>query len=173
MAIPVLAINLPEYHVAAEPNHKAVGKVVDDMLCKHFMGQTLVVRGIGSSEHPGKTIDELVEIIAHDGTDRYDPNRQGDRYENVQGKHIDLFAFRRKITPRTQLFKDISWGFYHGGKAIHGKPVRIDILIMYDAAKLKRVTHQYAGRASAKRDGFVFKDPAAKQAALFAIVKIL
>lgn len=56
-------INLPEYDVATEPDHKAIGKIVDDELRKHYMGQTIVVRGISSSAHPGKTLDELVEII--------------------------------------------------------------------------------------------------------------
>ena len=45
-----------------------------------------------------------------------------------------------------RLFKDLSWGFYHGSIAVHGKPTRIDILTIYDAAKLKRVLHQYEGR---------------------------
>ena len=129
-----------------------------------------MVRGLSSVDHPGKTIDELIKIIKSEGTDRYDPHRKGDRYQNIGDKHIDLFAFRRKVTPRMQLFKDISWGFYHGGITIHGKPIRIDILTIYDASKLKRVTHQYQGRPSAKRDGFVFKDPNNKPAALLGII---
>lgn len=173
MTVTVTSLHVPSYQVTTEPNHKSVGKVVDDELRKHFMDQTVVVRGISSSEHPGKTIDELIEIIKRDGTDRYDPNRKGDRYENIQGKHIDLFAFRRKVTPQMQLFKDISWGFYHGGVTIHGKPIRIDILTIYDASKLKRVTHQYEGRVDTKRDGFVFRESENKPDALLGIVKIL
>jgi hypothetical protein len=136
------------------------------------MDQTIVVRGIGSSEHPGKTIDELIEIILTSGTDRYDSAHKGDRYENIQGKHIDLFGFRHKITPRTKLFKDIIYGFYHGAISIHGKPTRIDILIIYDASKLKAVVHQYEGRTDKKRDGFIFKDPMHKTEALRGIIKI-
>ena len=169
----VLQIPLPAYQITTEPNHKAIGKVVDNELRKHFMGQTIVVRGIGSSEHPGKTIDQLIEIIKRDGTDRYDPNRTGDRYENIQGKRIDFFAFRRKVTPRMQLFKDISWGFYHGAKAIHGKSIRIDILIIYDAAKVKRVMHRYEGRMDVKRDGFVFRESNDKLSAVLGVAKVL
>ena len=166
------SINLPDYQVTTEPDHKAIGKIVDDELRKHFMGQTVVVRGISSHDHAGKTINELAEIIKRDGTDRYDLSRIGDRYENTEDKHIDLFAFRRKVTPRMQLFKDISWGFYHGAKVIRGKPVRIDILTIYDAAKLKAVLHQYEGRADKKRDGFVFRDPGHKSQALIGILCI-
>lgn len=167
-----LELPLPDYTVETEPDHKVVGKPVDDILKEHFMGETVVVRGVASSEHPEKTIDELIAIIKDLGTDHYDPERKGDRYENIQGKHIDLFAFRRKITSKTQLFKDITWGFYHGAKTIHGKPMRIDILLIYDAAQLKAVVHQYEGRTDIKRDGFVFKNPQDKVGALKAVIKL-
>ena len=168
----VITVHLPAYRVDTVPDHLTLGKNVDDELKKHFMGQTIVARGIGSSEHPGKTIDELAEIILREGTDRYDQTRKGDRYENIQGKRIDLFGFRRKITPRMQLFKDIIYGFYHSAISVHGKPTRIDILIIYDASKLQAVLHQYEGRTEKKRDGFIFKDPADKAAALLGVVKI-
>lgn len=172
MAVPVHTLTVPEYQIILEPNYRAVGKIVDDELRKHFTGQVIVARGIGSSGHPGKTVEELIEIIRHDGTDRYDPKRTGDRYENMQGKHIDLFGFRRKVGPHMQLFKDVVYGFYHSALGIHGKAVRIDILIIYDAAKLKAVVHQYEGRTDKKRDGFVFRDPLHKQDALLGIVQV-
>ncbi len=171
--IPVYTVHLPEYQVTAEPDTEAIGQIVDTELRKHFLDKTIVARGIGSSEHPGKTIDELVEIIKQCGTDRYDSSRTGDRYENIQGKHIDLFGFRRKVTPRMQLFKDIVYGFYHSAIGIHGKPTRIDILIIYDVAKLKAVVHQYKGRLDKKRDGFVFREPSQKQDALLGIIRVL
>lgn len=107
---------MEEYTVSTEPDHERVGKVVDDEVRKYFSGMTIVARGISSSQHPDKTIQELTEIIASTGTDKYDPNRVGDRYENLQQKKIDIFGFWRKITPGMQLFKHISWGFYHGAK---------------------------------------------------------
>ncbi len=169
----IITINLPQYQVTNEPDYKVIGEIVDNEIRKYFMGRTVVARGIGSSEHPGKTIDELVEIIKHDGTDRYDLDRTGDRYENIQGKRIDLFGFRRKIGPRMQLFKDVAYGFYHSALGVHGKAVRIDILIIYDATKLKAVLHQYEGRVDKKRDGFVFREPTHKQDALLGIIKII
>lgn len=172
LVIPVFTVHLPDYKVNAEPNHKVIGKIVDDCLKEHFLGETVVVRGLSSSEHPGKSLDELIEIIKRSGTDRYNPERAGDRYENIKGKHIDLFAFRRKITKQTQLFKDLSWGFYHGAIAVHGRPIRLDILTIYDAGQLKAVVHQYEGRTDIKRDGFVFRYPSDKVKALRAIVKI-
>ncbi|HZM64260.1 MAG TPA: hypothetical protein VFB59_03955 [Candidatus Saccharimonadales bacterium] len=168
----VLSVAVPQYIVDTEPDHKAVGKIVDEVIKQNFAGQTIIVRGLSSTAHPNKTVDELVEIIRREGTDRYDPEVAGDRYENSKGKHIDLFAFRRKVTPKMELFKHISWGFYHGARAIHGKPVRIDLLTVYGASKLRAVAHQYEGRNDRKRDGFVFKNPENKKSALLAVVKI-
>lgn len=168
----ILSVAIPQYSVQKEPDHEAIGRVVDTVIKENFLGQTVIVRGLSSTAHPGKTVDELVEIIKQEGTDRYDPERIGDRYENIKGKHIDLFAFRRKVTPTMKLFKDISWGFYHGAKAIHGKPIRIDLLTIYDASQLNAVVHQYEGREDIKRDGFIFKNPEDKSAALLAVVKV-
>ncbi|MBP7837583.1 hypothetical protein KA021_02700 [Candidatus Saccharibacteria bacterium] len=166
----VYTINLPEYRVDSEPNHQALGKVVDRFLQNKFQGETIVVRGISSRQHPGKTPKELIDIIQQLGTDRYDPFRVGDRYNNVHDKRIDIFAFRRKVTPKMQLFKNMSWGFYHGAKTIHGSPIRIDIMMIYDAKFLKSVAHRYEGRDDIKRDGFIFKDPEHKREALLGIL---
>ena len=170
--IVVTSLEIPGYQVDQEPDVNLIGKTVDTEIRRHFLGQNIVARGVGSSEHPDKTTGQLIEIIINDGTDRYDPTRRGDRYENIQGKHIDLFGFRRKVTPRMKLFRDIVHGFYHSAISIHGKPTRIDILIIYDASKMKAVAHRYAGRQDTKRDGFVFKHPENKTDALLGIIRI-
>lgn len=135
--IPVYAISLPQYQVDKEPDHKAIGVVFDKEIKKHFLGQSVIVRGVASSEHPDKSIDELIEIIKRTGSDRYDPDRVGDRYENIQGKHIDLFAVPEKITESSEVFSTLVWGFYHSAIVIHGYPMRIDIVTIYDAAQLE------------------------------------
>lgn len=66
----MLTVSVPQYSVDAEPDHKAIGKPVDDVIKQHFMGQTVLIRGLGSMEHPGKSVDELVEIIKSNGTNR-------------------------------------------------------------------------------------------------------
>jgi len=169
--VPVYTISLPQYSVENEPNHDDIGSIVDKELMKHYLGQTVAARGVSMDAHDISP-EELIRKIQTTGTDRYDPTRLGDRYENVQNKPIDFFAFRRKVTKRMKLFRDISWGFYHGGKSVHGVPIRIDILSVYDPAKLKAVLHQYDGRTDKKRDGFIFKDPANKTEALLGIIVI-
>ena len=89
----IISVSAPDYKIDSEPNYRAIGKLIDDELKKHFMGRKILLRGIGSQEHPNKTVDELVQIIADTGTDRYDKYRVGDRYENTENKQIDLFAF--------------------------------------------------------------------------------
>lgn len=170
--IQILHVSVPDYTIALEPDHKFIGKIIDDVIRYNFADKTIIVRGISSQAHPGMSLDRLIQTIVQNGTDRYNSHQSGDRYENIQNKHIDLFAFRRKVTPRMKLFKDISWGFYHGAKEIHGRPVRIDLLLIYDATQMKAVVHQYAGRTDVKRDGYVFRNPDDKAGALLGIVKI-
>ena len=61
--IPVYTLSLPEYHVATEPDHDVIGKKVDDFIKQCFLGEHVVMRCLGSIEHSGKTVDEVVEII--------------------------------------------------------------------------------------------------------------
>lgn len=171
----LLQVSVPQYSVTTEPDYHAIGVIVDAELKRHFMGQMVGLRALGSQEHPVKTIDELVEIIRRDGTDRYDPYRNGDRYDNIEGKHIDFFLLRRKITERSKIFWQLAWSFYAAPLRLRGKPVRVDILVVYDLSKLKavRTTHTHEGYPVTKRDGYIFRDPEHKADAVLGIIKIL
>jgi hypothetical protein len=171
--IPVITVRVPQYGVDTEPDHKTIGMPVDDVLREHFMGQTILIRGLGSMEHSGKSADDVIEIIKRDGTDRYDPERTGDRYANVQSKHIDLYALKRTISPRSKIFWQLSWSFYQSPLKTRGYPVKVDILVIYDPKQLKAVVHKPTGHPNVKRDGFVFIEPNKKPNAIKAIIKIL
>lgn len=168
----IITVYAPGYTVDSEPDYKAIGKLIDDELKKHFLGKKILLRGIGSQEHPDKTVDDLVQIIVNAGTDRYDQGRIGDRYENKENKRIDLFAFPAKVTPELELGWHIIYGFYHSAIGVHGRPTRIDVLTVYDAEKLEVVEHQYEGREDIKRDGFVFKDPENKKQAVLGVIRL-
>lgn len=172
MNAPVYSIILPEYSIDSEPDHKVIGKPVDDLLKEHFMGQTILIRALGSMEHEGKTIDELIEIIKKTGTDRYDPNRIGDRYANKEGKHIDLYALKRTISPKSEIFWQLSWSFFNSPLKERGYSVKVDIITIYDPAKLKAVVHQPENSEHLKREGFVFRDTEHAAEAVKAIIKI-
>lgn len=102
----------------------------------------------------------------------YDPERIGDRYINLQGKHIDLYALRRTINQRSKIFWQLSWSFYQSPLKTRGYPVKVDILVFYDPKQLKAVVHQPKDHPSVKRDGFVFRNPENKSDAVLGIIKI-
>jgi hypothetical protein len=170
--IPVITVDLPQYRVDTEPDHEALGEIVDAEIKRRFMGRAVLVRGIGSQDHPDMTVDQLVEIIKSHGTDRYDPARKGQGYENVENKHIDLFAFSRTVTSSMSVFRHVVWGFYHSAIEVSGSPCRIEILMIYNATKFETVLHRYEGRTDIKQDGFAFKNPERKPEALLGIFKI-
>ena len=76
--IPTYTIHFPEHQVTTEPNYQAIGVIVDDELKKHFMGQMVGLRALGSGEHPGESIDGLVEIIKRDGFVFRDPKSKAE-----------------------------------------------------------------------------------------------
>lgn len=171
--VPIYTVSVPQYRAGIEPDDKAIGKVLDDELRKHFDGQEILFRYVASAEHPDKSIDELIDIIKETGTDRYNSTRVGDRYDNREGKHIDIFACQEKISEATIMSQTMIWGFYHSAIAVHGRPFRIDIISIYDPEQLERVYHQYEGRDDIKDDGYAFRNPSRKAVALKAIIKIL
>src|SRR3989338_3713307 len=162
----VYSIRVPEYHVKKKPDHAVVGAKIDKIIKKHFLGQKVAIRCIGSQEHKGQSISGLVRIIKKIGTDRYDADRKGEKYENVEGKRIDFFALDFKIASGSKYMENFIEPFYTYPKQEGKRPVRIDIIIIYDLSKLKRVLHRYQGRKDAKRDGFVFRNPENKSAAV-------
>lgn len=172
--IPIFCIDIPAYRVDHEPAHALISKPVDQLLSTHFAGQEFAIRCLSSSEHSDKSLEELVEIIKALGTDRYDLNRKGDRYENVEKKRIDFFALKIRIEKDGEIFSQFTYPFFHFGKLSSSKPepVRIDVMLLYNLDKLEQVFHHYKGRSEEKSDGFCFKDPNTKQEALKAIIKI-
>lgn len=170
----LLEIALPEYKADVKPDYLAVGLKLDKLLEQHFMGRDIVLRCIGSQDHPGKTLDEVVEIIMRTGTDKYDPARKGQGYSvgTDQGKHIDFFGTPVKVCVGTDIFTlELLDDFYNGSRGDRGYAIRIDIVIIYDASKLTSVEHLY-GEDIDESDGFVFKEPESKPGAVLGVLKI-
>ena len=171
-SIPVYSVKVPEYHVRQVPDYPAVWARIDAVIIKHFLGKRVAIRCIGTQEHPGKTRAELIRIIRKLGTDRYDSCRSGVRYENVEKKCIDFFALDFKVTARSKIMEKFIRPFYEYPKQQRMKPIRLDLVMLYDRKQVSHVMHSYDGKRK-KRDGFVFKDPSDRKAALLGIVKIL
>ena len=132
MSIPVYQVTIPQYQVDIQPNFKNIGAKIDKCIIKHFVGQKVSIRCIGSQDHPGKSVDALVTIIKKLGTDRYDPKRQGDRYENIGNKPIDIFALDFKISEKGKYLEQFIESFYYWPKKFGEKPIKLDVVILYD-----------------------------------------
>lgn len=171
MTIPVYSVKVPEYNVKKKPDSATIGTKIDKLIKKHFLGKHVAIRCLGSQEHRLER-DDLIVIIKKLGTDKYDAERKGEKYENVEGKHIDFFALNFKINKSGRYMENFIEPFYTYPKDEGKRPVRIDIIIIYDMSKLKRVLHSYEGRKDVKKDGFVFKTKD-KTEALLGIIKVL
>lgn len=171
MDIPVYKINLPEYKLAKRPDFRLLGQKTDNLIKKHFLGQNIVIRCLSSAEHQGKSANQLIKIIKKLGTDRYDLQIPGDRYDNLANKKIDFFALDFKVTPQKEIMKNLLEPFYDYPIQTGRQPIKIDLIIIYDRLQLKMVIHTYDNKRK-KRDGFIFKDPKNKIKSLKGIIKI-
>ncbi|MBI4440942.1 hypothetical protein HY639_02130, partial [Candidatus Woesearchaeota archaeon] len=116
-------IKIPMVYWDNKPDFEKIGAKIDNCLKSHFLGKEVAIRVLGSEEHKGKSIDDLIKIIKKVGHDRYDPKRKGDRYENLDKKHIDIFALDFKIRKNGEYFKHILEPFYFWPIADRNKPV--------------------------------------------------
>jgi len=99
---------------------------------------------------------------------------KGDRYKNIDNKHIDIFALDFKITKNGSYMEYFIEPFYSWPQKFNKNPIKLDIVIIYDRKKLKRVVHKYEGRDDIKKDGFVFKENKKKDKdTLMGIIKII
>ncbi len=53
----------PEYRIDIVPQDKAIGEIIDGELKKHFLNQTIVFRGVASSEHLDKTTGKRTAVV--------------------------------------------------------------------------------------------------------------
>ena len=122
------------------------------------MGRKIGFRLLGSMEHPGKSVQDIIKIIKKLGYDRYAPKRIGDRYEKIEGKKIDFFALDFTVgnVKEEECVMHALESFYYYPIITREKPIRVDIGIVYDLNQLRIIEHQYKGReGEIKRDGFV------------------
>lgn len=164
---------IPEAYEKAKPDFVEIGSQIDACLRKHFRRESVVIRVLGSDEHPAKTVDELIRAIKIIGHDRYGRRRDGNPIEGVDNGEIDFFGLPLTVTKTGAYFRWLLESFFYWPIISRGRPVRIEIAIIYDPEKLSVVEYRQAGRAhELKLDGFVFKDPLRKPAAIRGIVKI-
>lgn len=187
MATKIVSVHVPEYTLNSRPDYIAIGKKVDKEIAKNFDDGVYVARAIGKDDHTHLSLDQLVDLIVETGTDKYDPQRRSVVHEEFSAYDYDFQADKFGIkdskmvfddleTSHT-LFGDIVSNFYENAPIDRGYPVRIDLLLLYDAKQL-----QPAPKSNLKIAGvnpkfekylYRFRNRNNKKAALVGIVKIL
>lgn len=168
----IYSVSIPDYRAGEVPDHVAVGKKLDAVLKRHFLGKDVVVRCIGSQDHPDLTLDRLADIVAKTGTDKYDVSRLGVGYEEFvkKGIHVDFYGEEVKITKDLNFMPQQIWEMHHSAIGDRGYGVHVDLVLVYDRSQLDMVMNLYTHHATS--DGYIFKDPANKKAALLGVIKI-
>ncbi len=168
----IVKVKIAEYDTSKELNLKEISKKIDQALVKNFDGQKVILRAVSSEAHDMSQA-ELVEVIKKTGSDRYDPVKKGDRYDNIEGRQIDVFGRICTIKYGNLMSKSLVDGFHVYGAKYHGRPsAKMDIWLIYDRSKMTALSFHLIGYKDLKRDGYVFKDQDNKTDALLGIVVI-
>jgi len=177
-AVPVYTLDLPEYKIDSKPDYAAIGPKIDRFIETHFPGRRIALRGIFLDDHPDLSRDQLVATILELGTDRYDPERKSMHHEHYAEIGVDIHAVSFEVTDRLRALEDEDYiaapspmgefatDFFESALAERGYSLRMDILIAYDLDQLVAVHREYL-------QGYAFRDPTRKQAALLGLVNIL
>ncbi len=181
----VISISVPEYIISEKPNYLSIGKKVDRFLEKKLGYGNYGIRAIGKDDHSGLSLDELVQMIIENGSDKYDSNRKGVCYDQFLNYDYDIqmgtFEIKNsKIVlydddEQPSLFGTTVYNFYEHAPRDRGYPVRIDLLLIYDLSKLELAIPIDSSKKRHSFDKFLykFKDRDNKKDALMRVVKIL
>jgi hypothetical protein len=168
----LIQITVPSHKPGSAPDHEVVGEELDGLLKRHFMGKKVVVRCVGSQDHPELSPDQLTDIVMKTGTDKYDPDRMGVGYEEFarKGIRVDFYGEDTTITEDSKIMGQALWEMHHSAIGDRGYGVHVDLVLVYDDEQLDMVMNLYSQHPTS--DGFVFKNAHDKLAALLGVIKI-
>lgn len=173
----ILSVPLPEYQIGRTPDYR-LGERVDQIIRDHFDVDRIIVRAVSSMDHRPLTLDELTEVVAEEGWDRTEPSRREVAHEQFEPYHADFHGGPFRIEEdETSFFGGVMRHFYQDARTDRGYPLRIDLLLIYDRARLLPADTPDAGkpRVRPRLETFLFrfKNPDRKKDALIGLVKIL
>ena len=163
-------VHVPGYITKKNVDYQGIGKKLDKIIRSNLKEKNIVMRCLGSQDHPQRTTQELVEIIKQTGTDRYDPKRKIIFHKFYAKHNPDLFASPVKVSENTPSMAEVLKKFYTKTTGDRKIGVRADIVVFYDPKKLEMVKHVYKGQEES--DLFKFKNPKNKQKAVLGIIEI-
>ncbi|HQG58132.1 MAG TPA: hypothetical protein PLX79_04140 [Candidatus Dojkabacteria bacterium] len=183
----IITVKLNGYDILQKLDYLALGKIVDKEIETRIPDGKYILRAIGSQDHPGMNIDQLVKIIVKLGTDKYDPNRKGvchDDFANydydIQAGTCEIKNSKLIIDPSSTIpseFGDIILHFCEHVIHDRGYPVKIDVLMFYDPSQLSiaRKINKDSKSVDDKLVKYLYKfnNSQKKHLALKAVVKII
>lgn len=167
--------SVPIAYEKNKPDFAAISQQLVALLRRHFSGERIALRLLSSKAHEGLSRQGLMDIIQSTGTDRYDPKRKGDRYDNIDNLPIDFFALDFELgKPEEEICIQHALRSFYYYPLLQGQaPIRVDLGLVYDIQQIQAVPHRYVGReAEIKTDGFIFIEPDNKPKALRAIITL-
>jgi hypothetical protein len=169
----ILTATVPGYKRGQVPDDAVVGKKLDSLLQKHFLNRDVVVRCIGSQDHPSLSLDELTDIVVKTGTDKYDATRMGVGYEEFaqEGIQVDFYGEETIITKDMPVMPQQIWEMHHSAIGDRGFAVHVDLVLIYNRDHLNMVMELYNHHPLS--DGYTFKHPSHKREALLGVIKVL
>jgi hypothetical protein len=178
-AVKIIELPLEEYSVATmeeftsdEQKNAAFqnwGQLMGNIVVANFSGERVVGRVVSVDDHPGTTPEELVNIILEYGTDRYTKDRKGKGDQHVTSK-FDFYGFPIHVKGNLNFSRAIA-SLHDIPIKYSGKPLRIDIIILYKSDLVRVVPYKKRGRDM--KDAYQFLDQNQKPEALRGIIKVL
>ncbi len=169
----ILTVLIPGHRPGQRPDHDAVGKRLDNLLQKHFLDEDVVIRCVGSQDHPNLSLNELTDIVVKTGTDKYDAKRIGVGYEEFakKGIHVDFYGEEATITKGMDFMPLQISKMHDSAIGDRGFPVHVDLVEIYKRSHLSMVMEIYNHHL--RSDGYTFKRPTHKSEALLGVIKVL
>lgn len=189
-----LALSLPDYKLDTGVDLNLIGLKIEEKIGQELPHIWMAMRAISLSDHVGKSMQEVQDLIRAHGTDRYDLHRKGVHHEMDKEFGIELHAIAVKhekhfVCPHYQKKgkEEISavgaflQDFYHGAIIDRAYPLRIDLLLFYQLDLLLPAPIKWGEKGAVfskeKLDPklsscFRFKHPEKKQQALMGLLEL-
>jgi hypothetical protein len=175
----IVEVSIPDYTIESQPDYQSIGQRIDAVVEKNFEGRFLE-RALSLIDHPQLTLDQFVDIIVRDGTDKYDPSRKGVAHAEFAPYQADVQAGDIEIRDGklTEPFgPTLVKLFYENVLLDRGYRLRLDLIVLYDPDQLTPATpvDDTQPRVSEHLESFLwrFKYPDNKAAAIKGIIKVL
>lgn len=168
--VKVFSVSCSAYDFKGGLDLTKVSRSIDEVLLAHFKNRSVVLRGIQSQNHPDLSKTELISFIRKTGSDRL--NTTTEREATVSDKPIDFFGYECVIKKQPIVLPVLEGFHIYKPKSLEKPQKQVDIWMVYDADQLQNVEYLHGRYGVKAKDGYLFKNPKDKPAALLGILVI-